>query len=241
VYNGTGKSNFKTRKEFSGSILKQADDVHEYLQLNNNLNSSFNGLQRQDFPDYPEHALREALLNAIVHRDYDYSGSTIINVFDNRIEFVSLGGLVKGITMEDILGGVSQPRNMIIAAIFYRIELIEAYGTGIQRMIEGYGLGLQKPGFRAAPASFAVTLPKMDYMLAEMKNEAVSREALVLRLLKEKGMITRKDVELVIHQSKFPAIQLLNKLLADGLIMKTGAARNVKYCLKEGSHSENNN
>ena len=231
VYDGTGKTNFKTRKEFFGSILKQADEVHEYIKLSNNLNSTFNGLRRVDHPDYPDYALREALLNAVIHRDYDYSGSTIINIFDNRIEFVSLGGLVKGITMEDVLGGVSQPRNSVIAAIFYRLELIEAYGTGIQRIMESYEASLQKPVFRPAPASFVVTLPKMDYNAAAMKNGETSREELIMNALREKGEITRKDVELILGQSKFAAIQLLNKLIADGTITKTGSARAIKYQL----------
>ena len=231
VYNGLGKANFKARKEFLGSILKQAGEVIEYVMLNNNLNSTFNGLKRVDRPDYPEYALREALLNAIIHRDYDYSGSTIINIFDNRIEFVSLGGLVKGITMDDLLGGISQSRNSVIAAIFYRLELIEAYGIGIKRIVESYEANSQKPGFRPAPASFVVTLPKMDYATAAINGSGTSKEGLVLNALRENGEITRKGVELILGQSKFAAIQLLNKLLADGTITKTGSARAVKYRL----------
>lgn len=228
-YDGTGKTNFKSRKEFFGSILKQADEVHEYIRLNNNLNSTFAGLKRVDRPDYPDYALREALLNAIIHRDYDYSGSTIINIFDNRIEFVSIGGLVKGITMEDVLGGVSQPRNAVIAAVFYRLELIEAYGTGIQRIMESYEDCLQKPVFRPAPASFIVTLPKIDRNASE--NSGVSQEELVLKAIKGKDFITRRDVEMILGQSKFAAIQIINRLLTEGKIKKTGAARAVKYWL----------
>jgi len=232
VYEGTGKTKFKTRKEFFGSILKQMDEVYEYLSMNNNLNSTFEGLKRTDHPDYPEYALRESLLNTIIHRDYDYSGSTIINIFDNRIEFVSLGGLVKGITMDDILGGVSQPRNELIANVFYRLELIEAYGTGIQRIIESYDPSLQKPVFRPAPASFVVTLPKMDYSGKALANGDISQEELIIKLFSEKNIVTRKDVELLLGKSKFTAIQALNKLLAEGKIIKMGAAKAVQYRLK---------
>jgi len=231
VYEGSGKTKFKARKEFFGSILRQLDEVFEYLLLNNNQNSSFEGLKRVDYPDYPEYALRESLLNTYVHRDYDYSGSTIINIFDNRMEFVSIGGLVKGLTMEDLFGGVSQSRNTVIATIFYRLELIEAYGTGIPRIIESYERCIQKPVFRPAPASFVVTLPKMDRAVSAMANGNVSSEELIMALLKEKGSLTRKDVEMVLGQSKFPAISLLNKLITEGKIAKTGAARAVRYTL----------
>lgn len=118
--------------------MKQVDDTYEFLQLNNGLHSTFEGLRRIDNLDYPEAALREALLNAVVHRDYDYSGSIIINIYDDRMEFISLGGLVKGLTLQDIQSGASQPRNMVIANIFYRLDLIESYGTGIQKIMESY-------------------------------------------------------------------------------------------------------
>ena len=131
VYQGTGKTEFLARREFTGSILRQMDEAYQFIGLNNKQRSIFEGLHRIDKPDYPEYALREALLNCIVHRDYDYSGSILVNIFTDRIEFVSLGGLVKGLTLTDILNGVSQSRNTTIAGAFYRLELIESYGTGI--------------------------------------------------------------------------------------------------------------
>lgn len=231
VYEGTGKSKFKTRKEFFGSILKQLDDMFSFLSLNNNLRSTFDGLRRIDYADYPEEALREALLNAVVHRDYDYSGSIIINIYDDRMEFISLGGLVKGLTLEDIKGGVSQPRNTVIANVFYRLELIESYGTGIQRMLESYAGSGFEPEFAPAPASFVVTLPNRNAEKSQADNLDLSREETVLRLLTERGTISRKDVEQILGCSSFPANQVLKLLLEQGRIVKTGAARGTRYIL----------
>ena len=231
VYEGTGKSKFKTRKEFSGSILKQLDDTFSFLSLNNNLRSTFDGLRRIDYADYPEEALREALLNAVVHRDYDYSGSIIINIYDDRMEFISLGGLVKGLTLEDIRGGVSQPRNTVIANVFYRLELIESYGTGIQRMLESYAGNGFEPKFAPAPASFVVMLPNRNTEKSQADDLDLSREEKVLRLLTERGQISRKDVEQLLGCSSFPANQVLKLLLEQGRIVKTGAARGTRYIL----------
>lgn len=231
VYEGTGKSKFKTRKEFFGSILKQLDDMFSFLSLNNNLRSTFDGLRRIDYADYPEEALREALLNAVVHRDYDYSGSIIINIYDDRMEFISLGGLVKGLTLEDIKGGVSQPRNTVIANVFYRLELIESYGTGIQRMLESYAGSGFEPEFAPAPASFVVTLPNRNAEKSQADNLDLNREETVLRLLTERGSISRKDVEQILGCSSFPANQVLKLLLEQGRIVKTGAARGTRYIL----------
>lgn len=231
VYEGTGKSKFKTRKEFSGSILKQLDDAFSFLSLNNNLRSTFDGLRRIDYADYPEEALREALLNAVVHRDYDYSGSIIINIYDDRMEFISLGGLVKGLTLEDIKGGVSQPRNTVIANVFYRLELIESYGTGIQRMLESYAGSGFEPEFAPAPASFVVMLPNRNAEKNQADDLNLSREEKVLRLLTKRGSISRKDVEQLLGCSSFPSNQVLKLLLEQGRIVKTGAARGTKYIL----------
>ncbi len=232
VYEGTGKSKFKTRKEFSGSILKQLDDTFSFLSLNNNLRATFDGLRRIDHADYPEEAIREALLNAVVHRDYDYSGSIIINIYDDRMEFISLGGLVKGLTLADIKGGVSQPRNAVIANIFYRLELIESYGTGIQKMIESYaGCGME-PKFAPAPASFVVVLPNRNAMKIISPDPSLSREESILRLMAAHGPVTRKDVELFLGCSSFPANKALTELLKQGKIIKTGVARGTKYMLK---------
>ena len=232
VYEGTGKNKFKTRKEFSGSILKQMDDAYSFLSLNNNLRATFDGLRRIDHADYPEEAMREALVNSVVHRDYDYSGSIIINIYDDRMEFISLGGLVKGLTLADIRGGVSQPRNAVIANVFYRLELIESYGTGIQKIMESYaGCGIE-PKFAPAPASFVVTLPNRNTAEAAASDPGLSREENILRLMAKQGAVTRKDVEQLLGCSSFPANKALAALVEQGKIMKTGAARGTKYVLK---------
>ena len=94
--------------------------------------ATFSGLDRTDRRDYPEDALRESLLNSIVHRDYSFSGSNLVNIYEDRIEFVSLGGLVSGLELESIFLGVSQSRNPNLAAVFYRMRLIESASVKIQ-------------------------------------------------------------------------------------------------------------
>lgn len=227
VYDGTGKARFKARKEFFGSILKQMDEAYEYVSLNNNQNSTFDGLKRIDHPDYPPEAIREALLNAVIHRDYDYSGSIIINIYENRIEFVSIGGLVKGITVIDIMNGVSQPRNPIIADVFYRLELIESYGTGIKKIFESYSKTLHKPEMQPAPASFVMTLPKLIAHKGVVSQEDQKRE--ILRLIVANGELSRKDVESNLSVPKHIAVKLLNELLGERKIKKSGLAKAVRY------------
>ena len=111
---------FQDKKEFSGSVFRQLEEAYEYLQLCNQNQMEISGLEREDHWDYPQPALREALLNAVIHRDYSYSGSIIINVNKKEIEFISIGGLLPGISKEDIQNGISLSRNPKLAEIFHR-------------------------------------------------------------------------------------------------------------------------
>ncbi|MDR3121310.1 MAG: hypothetical protein LBU58_08270 [Clostridiales bacterium] len=153
---------FRDRKEFSGSTLKQAQDTFDYLQLNNKNRSVIDGLARRDYWDYPKDAVREALLNAVIHRDYAYSGSIIINVNDGFMEFVSIGGLLPGLSPADIRNGISQLRNRRLADVFHRLNFIEAYGTGIRRIFALYDDCTVKPDIAVTPNSFKLTLPNMS-------------------------------------------------------------------------------
>ncbi|MBQ6211591.1 MAG: putative DNA binding domain-containing protein, partial [Ruminococcus sp.] len=101
VFEGSVKTNFKDRREFSGSLFKQLEETYSYIGQFNHIHSEFEGLRRIDIYDYPIEAIREALLNSIVHREYSYSASTLIRIFDDRMEFVTIGGLPNGISAND--------------------------------------------------------------------------------------------------------------------------------------------
>lgn len=101
--------------------------------LNNKAKSIFFGIDLIDISDYPEAAIREALLNAAVHRDYGFSGSIIVNINSKNIDIISIGGLVPGLAKEDIMNGISQLRNRKLAEMFHRLNYIESYSTGIRQ------------------------------------------------------------------------------------------------------------
>ena len=100
VFQGSDKLVFKDRKELTGSLFDQLTDAYKTIDFYNGTKATFHDLLRTDERDYPEDAVREALLNAIVHRDYSFSGSTIINLYSDRLEIISLGGLVSGLSLE---------------------------------------------------------------------------------------------------------------------------------------------
>lgn len=231
IFQGINKLTFKDRKEFSGSILKQIDDVFKYIELFNRTRSEFSGLERIDIPDYPVEAVREALLNAITHRDYSYSSSTLISLFDDRIEFVSLGGLPKGINYNDMMLGISVLRNSRISDIFYRLHLIEAYGTGIQKIMESYDDFYIKPKIEVSDNAFKISLPNINYKHEFIvKENAISfNEQKVLDYLKDKYYSTRKEIENYSGLSQATTVRILASLLEKGLIIRQGEGKSTTY------------
>ena len=96
VFEWSKKSVLRDRRELSGSLPEQLEEDFDYIDRYNRTRAEFSGLDRSDMRDYPPEAVREALLNAIVHRDYSFSAATLVSIFEDRIEFVTVGGLVKG-------------------------------------------------------------------------------------------------------------------------------------------------
>ena len=228
VYEGTQKQIFKDRHEFSGSLFRQFEDLTRMIDSYNRLSSpKLDGMKRVDQRDYPVQAIREALLNALIHREYGLGGYTLISMFDDRMEIVSLGGLIRGVEMSDIMMGVSYLRNKRLAEIFYRLQLIEAYGTGIDKIKESYKGQVKQPVFESSPNAFKIVLPKMGAK-AMIKD---GREDEVIALIKQKGEIVRNDVEELLNVSPATATRLLTKMVENGQIKRSGSARNVKYTL----------
>ena len=231
---GNDQDVFQDRREFSGSLLEQLDAVYSYIDLHNNTRATFNGLLRTDIRDYNEAALREALLNSLVHRDYSFSASTLISIYDDRIEFVSVGGLLAGISLDDVMMGLSICRNSKLANVFYRLELIEAYGTGIRKIINAYKDSYRKPLIEATTNAFKIVLPNLNEYPADVAvpPNNPSKEFQVIQLLRSKNSVTRKDIEFQLNMGQSSAARLLKKMVDSHLIQQQGVGRNTYYVLR---------
>lgn len=225
-YLGNDKLNFQDRKEFKGSILTQVEEVFEYLNLHNAKSAHFEGLQRIEQESFPSYALRESLINAVTHRDYSFSGSILIHLFQNRLEMVSLGGLVKGLTIEDIELGVSQSRNPKLANVLYRLKWIESYGTGLQRMKESYKQSRERPFWVVGPNAFVVTLPKQLLDTPSSEDEKLNDWLVVHQ------EFTTKELEVYLNKSKGTVRKVIADLLGKGKILRLGNGPSTKYQVK---------
>lgn len=232
TFAGTDKSIFQDRREFGGSLFQQMEEMYSYLDMRNQTKATFDGLYRTDTRDYPEDALREALLNSLVHRDYSFSASTLISVYDDRIEFVSVGGLPVGIALEDIMLGLSVCRNPKLAAVFYCLELIEAYGTGMPKIVKAYaGTGLE-PKIEVTNNAFKITLPNINTsakVTAAVLNKSKTNEERILEFVEASGQIVRSDVDKLLDVSQATASRILKRMVSDGLLYQDGRGKRTKY------------
>lgn len=234
IYNGTNKLEFQDRKEFTGSVLKQVNDVFRYLDLYNKTKGKIVGLERIDTKDYPEYALRESLLNAIIHRDYNYKGSILISLFDDHFEITSLGGIVKGLSINDLYLGISESRNPNLANIFYRLRYVESFGTGIGRIVESYRAYEKKPIFVDTDNAFNVTLYNVNYIESNDKvlPSNLTQEEKIVEYLKKNEKINRNIVEKLLDISTTRAKIILNNMCEKELIEMIGSGKNIMYVLK---------
>lgn len=236
VFQGSSKTVFKDRAEFSGSLFRQLEETYAYIDRFNRTRAEFPGLKRVDTRDYPPEAVREALFNAIVHRDYSYRASTFVSIFDDRLEFVTLGGLPKGIAMSDVMLGVSVPRNRRLANIFYRLHLIEAFGTGMLKIRECYQGCSSHPAVEATENAFKITLPNVNYEkeTAVEDTSFSENERRILKLISAKRSVSRAEIETAAGLSHSVTMRTLKKLLERGAIQKRGNGKNTVYCHENG-------
>lgn len=234
VFQGTTQNEFKDRKEFFGSLFRQMNEVYDYIGFRNQTHSSFQKLHRIDQRDYPETAVREALLNLLVHREYSFRASTFISIYTDRIEFTSIGGLVSGVTLKDVMMGISVCRNVKLANVFYRLKLIEAYGTGILKIMEAYAGTEKTPKIETSDNAFKIILPNLNVQkpdTAPLKSSV--EEDAVIALAKEQETFTRKDVERALGISQTTCGRLLKQMVGKGQIVQEGRSRNTHYRLAE--------
>lgn len=249
VFQGTDQTIFKDRREFTGSLMQQMNEVYDFIDFRNQTRATIEKLYRVDVRDYPEVAVREALLNLLVHRDYSFSASAFISIYEDRIEFVSIGGLMPGIDLEDVMVGISVCRNQDLANVFYRLHLIEAYGTGMGKIMKAYESMQVKPVIETTKNAFKIILPNINAKY-ETENATVKtksgtpvtvhtekklsdEEEKILEYARKHGAITRNDVIGLLEVSASTAARVIRKMVKTNLLEQKGKARNTHYTIAE--------
>lgn len=179
-WNGLTKGSIKEDaiddKEYTGSLINLLENTDTFIKNNSKNSWKIKGMERVEYEDYPIKARREAIVNALIHRDYQILGSEVhVDMYDDRLEIVSPGGMVDGTQIQNLeIGKIpSMRRNTIISDVFSRLHYMDRRGSGLGRIMESYNDYMEKPKFLSDESSFKVILPNKGYSpVLELNNPA---------------------------------------------------------------------
>lgn len=186
------------------------------------------GADRKKIEKIPEAAFREAIANALIHREWGMTSQIRVSMFEDRVEILSPGGLPPGITEEEYLSGkLSVLRNRNLANVFYRLGFVEIFGTGITRIKQLYEESLKRPDFEVTENTIKIVLPVVENDWNLTDDERKIYNILSKTVLKSMG-----DIAPHVAFSKSKTTQLLKNMAEKGIVKIEGRGRGTKYALK---------
>lgn len=245
-FKGTSMAIFLDKKEYRGDLFSQLAQTEAFIKNHLNLKAEILSLQRTETYEIPIPAIREALINAVVHRDYSNSGRDIkVGIYDDLLNIVSPGGLPNGLTLEEALKGRSEIRNKVIARVFKELGYIEQWGSGMSRIRElCQKAGNQEPAIHESGDFVDIEFMR-DINLTALNTETTGgrkggpisgqtgglrlnlteRQQEVLALLQENPNITRQALAEKLNINTSAIQKHLEKLKATGAIERVGGTR----------------
>lgn len=221
VFKGTDRAVFLDKREFIGPIYTQIESAVDFVLRNIRLGATIDGLVRKEKYELPPEAIREMIINAHCHRNLLDESCIQVAIYDNRLEVTSPGGLYNGLTYEEVMNGHSKIRNRAIANIFSQMGLVEAWGSGIERILNAAKeYGLPEPKFQEFDNMFRVELFRNNSM-TELEKEAGESSEKVRRRVGEGSDIIRgyelsdtqkKIVNLLLYDRQLSAAKIAEQL-----------------------------
>ncbi|WP_337287270.1 helix-turn-helix domain-containing protein [Candidatus Methylomirabilis sp.] len=233
-FKGTNEVHFLDMKVIQGNIIEQVEEAMAFVRRNTRMAVEIKGLQREENWEYPLDALREAIVNAVCHRDYASSANVQVRIFDDRLDVWNPGGLPEGMTVNDLRGvHESKPRNRLVANAFFLIKYVEQFGTGTGRIIaDCLGHGLPEPEFESRPDRFrAIFRPRAITESTKTDAELNDRQRSALAYIQKHGHITRSRYEAELGVPMRTANRELKDLVVKGVVLRHGAGRSFRYVL----------
>ena len=244
VFKGTTRSIFVDRRNYEGPLWEQVDEATKFVLRNIRLGCRFEGVYRQDIYELPPDSIRELIVNAVMNCSYIQASHIQVAIYDDRLEITSPGGLLPGVTIDLMKEGFSKIRNRSLANAFSYMNLVEAWGSGIPKLMrEMEEYGLREPEFIDMDVAFRINLyrgqnevnapdsdpndlndPDNDH-----KNDLESR---VSELLRQNPELTHKALAEALSVSAVTIKRTLSKMQHEGKVIREGSNRKGKWILK---------
>lgn len=230
LFKGITRSVFIDKREFEGSLYSQIEEAYRFILKHINLGAEIDGIIRKDIYELPVKAIREAIVNAVTHRNYMDNSCVQVCIYDDRVEITSPGMLFGGLTLEMIMSGSSKIRNTGIAEIFSRMHIVEGWGTGVQRMLDGCKeYNIQPPKFTEIGDCFRVEFFRKKTNVQEnvhvnvQENKKMTKKEWVFELITERNDISNKEIAEKLNCSPKTVYRYIKELKSDGIIERVGS------------------
>ncbi|NUV00471.1 ATP-dependent DNA helicase [Marinitoga sp. 1154] len=259
-FKGVTKEIFIDKKEFDKSLFYNLENSIKFLQNHLNLNAEVKGLQLKEDFEIPILALREVLINAVIHRNYLRNSDIKIAVYDDIVEIVSPGGFPNGLTIEEVMNGRSEIRNKILANLFRELKYVETWGSGIEKIkklcreknikfeIKESGNFVSVIFYRPKIKRSKKTLsssekpaknqrktsekPAKNQRKTSEKIDLTNQEEIVYNFVIKNKKINLKIVENILNVKSARAREILKNLTKKGVLEKIGKTKGSFYILK---------
>ncbi|MEN6292288.1 MAG: ATP-binding protein [Methanobacterium sp.] len=230
-FKGIDTNQFDDMRTFEGSIIDQRDDAIRFAEKYIKRSAKIKGSDRVEEFEYPLEAIREAISNALCHRDYRINCKVQLRIFDDRLEIWGCGPLPEPLTVDDLKGDHdSILRNPLIADCFFKIGFIENWGTGTKRIISScLENGLPEPIFEIKSGSLVVTLNKFKF--TDFEGELNERQKKALDYLKTNGKITNREYREINGVKRAMTVTELKDMVEKRLIIPQGKGPSTHYIL----------
>jgi ATP-dependent DNA helicase RecG len=239
-YKGTTAVDFIDLKVIEGNIVDQVDDAEKFILTHIKKAAKIVGFKREEALEYPLNALREAIVNAICHRDYASSSDVTIGIFDDRIEISNPGTLPEPLTLADLKHKhMSIPRNPLVANAFFMIRNVEQWGEGTNKIVQWCTeYGLREPDFDNIAGGFLVSFYAPDDILSLIPESGQinleelglnKRQIKGIELIFKNGRITNSEYAKEFNISRNSATNDLTSFIENGLIKRIGKGRGCYY------------
>lgn len=234
-FKGDDEVEFLDLKVIEGDIIQQVEEAMAFVRRNTSMAAKIEGkLERTERWEYPPDAVREAITNAVCHRDYADSGNAVVRVFDSRLEVSNPGGLLAGMTVDDLKQPhESKPRNKLVADAFFLIKYIEQFGTGIRRIINDcQEAGVPEPEFESRAGAFRIVFRRVMSARRGSAGAGLNdRQKKALDYVVQQGRITRSEYEQVTQAPKRTAARDLADLVKRQVVIRQGSGKDSWYRL----------
>ncbi|MBQ3648324.1 MAG: putative DNA binding domain-containing protein [Spirochaetia bacterium] len=244
-FKGTDRVNFIDKKDFAGPLLEQVENAYNFVLGHINMGITIDGLYRKEKYELPEKAIRELILNAVIHRNYMMNSSVQVAVYDDRLEVSSPGSLYGTLTLAEALGGRSSIRNKVIAEVCDKLEVVEGWGTGLRRIIDSCKeMGIAQPEFLEIGDLFRINFYRPSYIARDNKTTInvksgdkatinMSYQEKIIAYVAEHPFVKTQDIALHIGLKLTRTKEYIYQLVEEEKLVPFGSNRNRTYSVKK--------